>query len=203
MPRIMAWQCSLTGDVFAEKKDYQTHLRKLGKTAQIRKQHVEDVKHLDTLVYEFSRLSSFDAILQMLKDNGAMICRAAAVANHLSFNQGREPSALIGEFDIDYITLHGMKWNDQIRNCHYAPRDQPTNFRRVDLPLSHPGWQGKIHVRRRDTGSVFDITDTLRKFGVHSGTGGGGYYDVTIFAADFPSLFAWEKMNDRIPVASS
>lgn len=177
MSIIQAYKSDADGRIFEYEQDYKKHLRKLAAIRRKEKKQ-EERENLRQLIIETMRTEcgSFGALEKYL-------------LKHWD-EMGAEDSKLMG------IKFSEMEWRDSISNTHDCPKSGVTNWwSKSDLPSGYPGGQGRINVRIIADTLGYDFA--LARLGIHTGTGGGGYYDVKIFADDFPGLtkeIMWEKL---------
>jgi hypothetical protein len=120
-----------------------------------------------------------------------------------------------------YVVYFGLQvlYNEKVSCSHHAPFGQNTNWggKHEDRPKHYPGWSGRIWVgfskNLISKGHCLNPGQPLARIGIHTGTGGGGQYnlptaiknklapnqnlqdycdpwgwDVKIFLDDWPSL---------------
>lgn len=88
--------------------------------------------------------------------------------------------------------LEDVRYSSMVSNSQHAPRNGVTNWwRRQDLAMGYPGWQGRIHLtaNRDYCGFASDLFSSLN---IHVGNGGGSWqgstYHIQWFAHDWPGM---------------
>jgi hypothetical protein len=93
------------------------------------------------------------------------------------------------ELHVIYFCLK-ILFNKKVSNSHSAPFGKPTNWgnKSTHVATGYPGWSGRIWVGISKSyptnGMHHNPSNPLRRIGIHTGTGGGGTYDLPTFLAD-------------------
>jgi len=94
------------------------------------------------------------------------------------------------------VSFSRMRFSDKVSNTHSAPRNGVQNWwSKPELPRGYPGLSGSINMKGDFD---FDLLRSLGRFGVHTGSGGGGTYEVRLYEADFIHLLDEEIIKDII-----
>lgn len=86
---------------------------------------------------------------------------------------------------LQYLRLQ-MKWNNAVNNSHCAPIGGSRNFGNKNplKPSNYPGYQGRIWIAYTGPDGPDGFGSTpLESTCLHSGSGGYGIYDNTLFRA--------------------
>src|SRR5579859_3405860 len=170
MPKIIAWQCSETGTLFADKTDYQKHLRKLAAEKRLRRRF-ENLRNSMTQSFAEMRATcnSFEEVAVWVMAHSELF----ALNEYLRWKD-RMPNV----FDLQKmkkstftdVEFRNMHYSDNVSNTHAAPFGKPTNWRGEDhLPRGYPGWRGRISFKIND-----DFEYNFCNSGINTGSGGGG-----------------------------
>lgn len=198
MPKITAYKCPFTKKIFETRSGYRRHLLKLrvkkAETRARRKLHRIAAKiRADKLAVIETALRNVRTIPELEQ---AFIDHFGGMMEHNS--QGIKGFKMV-EFD-----LSSMRYSNSVSNTHACPRNGVTNWggRKEGAPRGYKGFSGRIEYTVTEPETFdrpfWDISNTVKRFGVHTGTGGGRgknadgdnryYYDVKIFLDDFPGL---------------
>lgn len=210
MPKIIAWQCPHTKELFADKKLYQTHLRKLGRERQYerRQQALKDAK---LKVFSDIRNTVLD-----FKDLRTAILNKQEV--FIRNGRDREWGGHRSNPDLRLVDIElvDMRFSYHVSNTHSCPFNGVTNWGgNVKLkdgtpaPRSYPGWKGNLWIALSHEPAFFG-SEIFEGTGIHTGTGGAtgnvkGYtntyclqWDVKLFLDDWSGLskqLTWEQLK--------
>ena len=178
MSIIQAYKSDADGIIFEYEQDYKKHLRKLAAARRKAKKQAEQENLRQSVINQMRvECSSFDELKTYLIEKWDQMVTEKVKLEEINFSR--------------------MNWYDSVSNSHHCPKNGITNWwSKPDLPKGYPGWIGRIHIQV--TGRLFDQSIILSRLGVHIGTGGGGSYEVYIFADDFPGLtkdIMWAKLT--------
>jgi len=177
MSIIQAYKSEADGRLFESKVAYQIHIRKLAATRRKLKKK-EEVENTRQAVIRQMRAEcgSFDELEDFLR--------------------ARWREMVVDGSKLMKIGFSEMRWRDSVSNTHDCPRGGVTNFwSKEELPRGYPGWQGRIYIVIASE-DVFGSRE-MKQLGIYTGTGGGGSYDVRLFADDFPGMtkeIMWKKL---------
>jgi hypothetical protein len=90
---------------------------------------------------------------------------------------------------ITEFEFQRMRYDASCANSHSAPKGMPTNWggnAGPGVPRGYPGWRGRVEFTDEQHGWQF--SEILQKIGIHTGTGGSGSFDVSVWAADFRKM---------------
>lgn len=193
MPKVEAWQCAKTGQLFDEagfrrhmaKKSAQRYFDAKRKALMARARYCLDDLH---------RQGSFEDIAAWIEDNAKLLFQVQILNNRIAFYRKDVPPK---NFSISNIVFRNMVWSDECSNSHSAPIGERTNWERSHkYPISFPGYRGRIDFVMSDNQDCGG-SNVFRETGINTGSGGGGgnsySYEVTLFAADWPMLI----LNDN------
>lgn len=179
MSIIQAYKSDEDGKIFESKEAYQRHLRTLS-AARRRERKRADRENLRLVVEEKMRTEcgSFTDLADFILKHWGELRRDTSVLQALGFSE--------------------MRWSESVSNTHDCPRGGVTNWwSKEDLPTGYPGWKGRIYLRQ--DGATFSTAfQKLDYLNIYTGSGGGGHYEVRLFAADFPGLtkdIMWKKLS--------
>lgn len=193
MPKVQAWQCPETGKLFAiDARDrYVNHLRKIRQQRMLRRTRKKAEATFIERRNEFWRTTmSFEDIETFIVENAAEVFAQCSEFQRRDHKGHERPTPL-----VEQVSFGRMRWDEYVSNTHSAPVGKPTNWGRKDgLPLGYPGWKGEIIIEyrpRNNNENSFDSTG-LARWGIHTGSGGGGpnrhRYEVIIFEEEFINL---------------
>ena len=189
------FQCPWTKQIFAAKKSYVAHLKRIRQDRIYR--NIRN-RRRQALLDDFNNQRGFEEIMRWVElhpefffDNGI---------NHGWDSDRARYEKLRPDWSVK-ITLLELTYTPRVSNTHACPRDGVTNWRGdtklkdgTPAPQGYPGWSGRIEFRV----SHKDVrwgSDVFKNTGIHTGTGGsvgGGIYgyDVKFFESDWPGLQA-------------
>ena len=183
MAKITAWKCDTTGKIFEYEKDYTKHLRQMASQRRIERIRNNRLLEFQTLINTLYDLPAFEDIAQWLIDNQDMLYEYA-VFKGFSWCRNELRGDRITKFEF-----LKMRYNKSWSNSHSAPKGFPTNCggnKGLHVPRGYPGWNGRISFTNEKRGWHFK--EAIQNIGIHSGSGGSGEFDCTIWAGDFRKL---------------
>lgn len=188
-----AYICPWTGELYATKRSYVGHLKKLReqrmhKRARIirRQRKLEDLWNQP----------SFDKIIKWIHLNPELFWENAKRNGWHSDAARWDKIRDTFTVTIKYLTL---TYNDCVSNSHSCPRGGVTNWGGRDTlkdgtpaPRGYPGWTGRISFQL-STGTISFSSYVFKGTGINTGSGGGGgggtfSYDLKMFMDDWPGL---------------
>jgi len=178
MSIIQAYKSDEDGRIFESHDAYKKHLRQLAAARRKAKKQAER---------ENARLRTVERMRQECETFGAL-------ADFVWWNWAdlrQDDSRLLS------LGFSEMRWSESVSNTHDCPIGGVTNWwSKIELPTGYPGWQGRIHLHQ--VGASFSSAfQKLGHLGIFTGSGGGGSYEVRMFADDFPGLtkdIVWKKL---------
>lgn len=93
-------------------------------------------------------------------------------------------------------TTIGITWDNHLSNSHCAPIGHKTNWAQRDKnePTGYPGWRAYITFElSQDIGILIHV---FKDTSINTGTGGGGTYELSLFAQDFKKMAYCELLSD-------
>lgn len=205
MPQILAWKCPQTGKLFDQKSLYKRHLRNVARS-NIEKRKIN--KEKEELLHFFEELSTrvrnIGQLTEEILKNQNHFWAASSRHNSFSYRdigkiQRGKVITLPKLVDIQF----NVKWNDNIYNTHYCPRNGVTNWHREEgKPTSYQGWQGYMTMKIDGHVSLSHLFDN-KICGIHTGSGGGGTdglfgYQVYLFADDWPEMYKSHQNKELV-----
>lgn len=200
MPKVTAWQCPHTGDLFATEKAYRSHLAKLARARRERKKIEQIRANREALAAEFR------AGLHRVADIGEYVLKNQRLlwdlARRSQFSWRDVPSDW---YPVVENILFDLRYSESVSNTHSCPLNGVKNWggRTEDAPRGYPGYTGSVAWWTRIDGKKMvdrNMASDLfrdRLVCINTGTGGGSLddfglvkyrYDVKIFLADWPGL---------------
>jgi hypothetical protein len=216
MPRITAWKCPHTGELFENERLYQNHLARLGRERRREKQRQE------TQLLEASWWRDFQNREMDVSDlPDAILANQdrfwAAAKKEIHWNIRRRPSNMPQPV-LHRFTKFQLHWSNAVSNSHSCPRSGVTNWggQNSNAPRSYPGWLGQVAweiVWPKEWDGWYPGSDLFRSThcGIHITSGGGGgwhkgrqsfEYGVEIFADDWPGLARYREKKQMWQVLS-
>ena len=125
---------------------------------------------------------TFEDIAQWLIDNQDLLLEYRT-AKGIGFRSDEKGSKI-----TSFKFIH-MQYDNCCSNSHSAPKGMQTNWggrRSPAVPRGYPGWRGRVEFTDERRGWHF--SEVIRHLGICTGTGGGGSYDVTLWAQDFRKM---------------
>lgn len=191
------WKCPKTNKLFTTKKRYITHLKRFAKErlAQRKLDLIEQARKKFWQDAEKSILSVTD-LENFLRDNWEKVCYEMWRKNKWRYPANKE-FKMLPEMQLKYLRITNLRFRPHISNSHCCPRNGVTNWiRDVNKPSGYPGWTGDISYQMvGGYGRFFENeSDAFQELNVHTGSGGYAgnyYYNITLFADDFPT---WATM---------
>jgi hypothetical protein len=180
MPKVQAWQCKHTGKLFPieQEKEYKRHTGRAYRTIAAQKKEArERAEFNEWLATEKLKCKTLDQVAEFLTKNFNRLN-----TYNYGYRNGKKPI-------IVSIKITG-EYRDRVSNTHSCPRNGVTNWgSKADKPKGYPGIYGRIEIKvqNKDNYSGF-LSDYLGPADVHTGSGGHGDYDVTLWLDDWPGL---------------
>ncbi len=188
-----AYVCPWTNELFATKRSYVGHLKKL-RTERMHRR--AKYLRLQRKLQELWNQPDFKSVVKHIHDNPELFWELGKRSGWASDN--KKWDSIRDEFTIT-IKYLDVAYSDNISNSHSCPHNGKTNWGGrevgkdgVPVPRGYPGFGGRITYKlSHDTrGFGSDVTKGTR---IHTGTGGGGgdltySYDVKFFLDDWPGL---------------
>jgi hypothetical protein len=181
--KIIAYKCPDTNRLFENKAEYDKHRRKV--LADIRKKRAQD-DMLDT----FNKIiADFRSSTLSWDERGAWICNNTDV--FVSRAKLLHKTRSISNLKFTRV-MFNVNYKEHCSNSHCSPLNGVTNWwRTAGLPMSYPGWYGRIEFSFTGDYSGF-FSELFDGTGLNCGTGGGGYNsygcEITLFEGDWPAL---------------
>lgn len=200
MPKITVRKCPFTKKLFETRSGYRRHLLKLRKE-----------RNAERSIWITQRDARNEALEVLSKVTTISELKKAVIAQYTNMmvaswgtdTRRIEIAKKIRMVDFDLTALH---YEELTSNTHACPRNGTTNWDCKDEngPRGYPGFAGRINyalITPKDFDGWFaDFSDTLKQFGIHTGSGGAGNigpkgsnmysYDVKVFVDDFSSISA-------------
>lgn len=188
MPKIEAWECPTTGNLFKHKEDYRRHMAKLAAARRFAANRKIMLAQAEVCVKELHQQKSFADICRWIEKNYRLLYERQIIIGNFSNRRNVMPS----DFFVKDVAFENMVWSDMCSNSHSAPAGKKTNWcgsRSGDgVPRGYPGYTGSISF----TTSQYGYCDLFKNTGIHTGSGGGSEkkfrFDVTLFAEEWPML---------------
>ena len=212
MPKITAWKCPHTGKLFEDENVYRSHLKQQSVQRNRRKKYQLLVDNLDTVIKGEQDCSNVQELCEyVLKHSKEYMLKGILK----SFDSQVITKAIENGHEIHWpkytgMKIYGARWNASVSNSHSAPRSGEQNWGRdkTNVPHGYPGWQGNIRIWHDKDAKIVVVDPKktkVREFsipsfsdcvghvsGIKTGSGGGrgdgSYYDVKLFADDFPQM---------------
>jgi hypothetical protein len=199
--KITVNKCPHTGILIENDKEYRRHLRHQQTLRREDLQREQFKSQMDDFIAPLFALSTAEDISQWLTNNYWTIARQAGYR----CNQWRAPGSKYYQYhqpgpeDKVLITIGSLKFKDDLRTTHSAPRGQPTTGWRGGDHYAEIGWEGYILIKFEGNAYDYFSGDHLKTVAVHTGSGGGNpkgsRYGVTLYAKDFAAMRRLEVMN--------
>jgi len=207
VPKVLAWKCPYTGELFEDEKKYKNHLAKLARyrREQRKLQIAEDAAQ--SWWTEFQNIEmDISELPKLIIENQDKFWAESNRADRWNWQQiGQTRKGVIMPTPkLVKFTKFDLRWSDSVSNTHNCPKNGSTNWggNRSDLPRGYPGWTGHIEWQiewPKEWDGWYPGSDLFagHRACIHTGTGGGGFwskgyqsfgYGVNIFAADWPGL---------------
>lgn len=193
--KSQAYQCKWTGKLYATKRNYVNHLKKLRKE---RMNQNARIQMRQRLIQDLNRQLDIDSIVNWIETHPDFF-----LTNSLSrCGYSDYLKNLLGDFYITDVNLD-IQYKSKIPNTHCSPRHGITNFsRQSDLPMNYPGWYGRFGFKISHNLPTFG-SDLFSGTGIHLGTGGSGgdnkySYDVKLFQDDWEGLKSTHVYNTLV-----
>ena len=198
MPKITVRKCPFTKKLYETRSGYRSHLLKLRKE--------RNAKRSIWITQRDARNEALEALSMVTTISELKKVVIAQYTNMMVASWGTDARRIaiakkIRMVDLDLTTL---RYEEQTSNTHACPRNGTTNWghQNKNAPRGYPGFAGRINyaltVPKSFDGWFADFSDTLKQFGIHTGSGGVGNigpkdsdmysYDVKVFIDDFPGI---------------
>jgi len=186
-----AYICPWTKEIYATKRSYVNHLKKLRTDRMHRR--AKHLRHQRKLLDLWNQ-SSFDKIIEWIHLNPEVFWENAKrngwASDAARWDKIRDSFTVT----IKYLDL---TYNECVSNSHSHPRNGVSNWGGKDklkdgtpAPRGYPGWSGRISFQL-NTEAISFSSDVFRDIGLNTGGGGGGgvyNYSLTMFMDDWPGL---------------
>lgn len=205
MPKIQAWKCQFTNQVFGDRQKFIKHLKKLRQTQTNERRIKIASREFDALTKTMRvDCQTFGDIEEFITNNWE-----AFAYKSLAIDSWRHKETIP---KLINITLSSMRMSPNVSNSHAAPFGKQTNWHRTpELPIGYLGWHGRVRIQFESGKKVssFSASDVFSIAGLKTGSGGGGgdgavstlSYSVSLFADDWPGLVQAEintKLSNNI-----
>ena len=199
MSIITAYKSDTDGKLFEDVDTYNAHLKKL---ARINRQKKKEANfETDRLVFLdkiFSQVTNPQELIDCILKNSHFFINNAK--NNKKLNE--KTTCKFNYLDIKSnhkSTLDqapSLIWSNHVSNSHCAPMGHKTNWsnREKDEPNGYPGW--KAYITLKLSHDVGFLTDVFNRTPINAGTGGGGTYELSLFAQDFKKMTWCEMLSD-------
>ena len=210
MPRVVAYKCPHTSQVFEFKKDYTNHLRRLSRARQSAKKAQEIKVAREARWTEFrNAITSVDQLPSMIIKHQDLFWETASLTG-----RDFEICRISGIWPrLVEFTEFNLRFSEHVSNTHTCPVNGVTNWggHKKDAPRGYPGWSGRIcwivewpqqYTRHYPGGGLFVGSR------INTGTGGGGHdlvrqnvecksfgYGVEIFGDDWEVMYKTYRKN--------
>lgn len=187
-----AYICPWTKSMYATKRSYVSHLKKL----RINRMHrrAKNLRHQRKLEDLWNQ-PSFDKIIKWIHLNPEVFWENAKRNGWASDAARWDKIRDTFTVTIKYLTL---TYSDSVSNSHSHPRNGVSNWGGnatlkdgTPAPRGYPGWTGRISFQL-STDAISFSSDVLKNTGINTGGGGGGNraysYDLKMFMDDWPGL---------------
>lgn len=205
MPKVMAWQCPKTDQLFLSKVAYRRHLRQLARV------NLDHRKIAKIRAAREEKAAAFRAGLSSIADIEAYVMKNERMLWDLARTwAGSTDYGTWKKLPVDWYPKierlrFVLRYSDRVSNTHRCPINGVTNWggRDPEAPKGYPGYSGSVewwtildrkNVDSHIAGDLFE--DPL--VCINTGTGGGGSldnlgmvkyrYGVEIFLDDWPGL---------------
>jgi len=214
MPQITVWKCNHTKKLFEHKSKYIQHLKALAVKRRRQQYYNSFINSINDAINGEQECANAQELCEYVISHSKEYM-ASCLLNGDGFRIGTEFNKALREgWKIEWPVFTGMKiyrshWNNHVSNSHSAPRGKKTNWGIYDkeIPTGYPGWGGNfriwhdadarivIHDPKKKKPILVKIpsfSDVSHLSGINTGSGGGrpdgSYYDVKLFAEDFPGM---------------
>jgi len=217
MPKVTAWKCPHTSELFEVEAKYKNHLRRLSRerVAARKWQAVRD--SVSVVIAGAQNVSSVQELVDYIIKHKREFMIQGIFNDHWHCDDMH--NAMDNGYDIYFPEIKSLSidtsWHAEVSNSHNCPRDGYTNWcgdNEEDKSKRHyPGWHGKIamsysvedcHIVIQKPGekeniieapSVSDMVgsfgDRMALSGICTGSGGGGKQNSSYSVSLFQSDF--------------
>jgi hypothetical protein len=210
MPKIEAWKCPHTGDIFEHKDAYERHLRRLAQARREQKRFAAIQEQKEATLAAFrAGLKDVCKIEEYVLEHQNMLWDFART-NQWSFDHRMWSKVPVDWYPVVEKIRFGVRYSPMVSNSHRAPLTGVTNWggRTEGAPRGYPGYTGSVEWWvRLPEGKISKAVDTNiagtlfseKLVAINTGTGGGGgtnpetglihyRYGVEIFLDDWDGL---------------
>ena len=199
MSIITAYKSDTDGKLFEDLDAYNAHLKKL---ARINRQKKKEAN------FETDRLVFMDKIFKEVSNPQELI-DCILKYSHFFINNAKNNKKLNEKTNCEFKKLSikpsynsgnttpvSLIWNNHVSNSHCAPIGHKKNWGNSEKgePTGYPGWKAYINIDlSHDVGFLIDV---FKGTPIHAGSGGGGTYELSLFAQDFKKMAWCEMLSD-------
>lgn len=191
--KAKAYICPWTGDLYATKRSYVSHLKRLRTDRMHRR--ARQLRHQRRLEDMWSQ-PDFDSVVRWIHLHPEVFWENAKRRGWHS--DGSRWDKIRDTFEVK-ITHLRLTYSDHVSNSHSCPRNGVTNWGGdkklkdgTPAPRGYPGFSGSIGLHMPVEPLSF-ASNVFEGTGIHTGTGGGGgggyyRYEVKFFLDDWPGI---------------
>ena len=193
--KIIAYKCPDTGKIFESKLDYDRHRKNYIAKKRQERNHQKILDEMTNKLAKFRETAQTTHDIECwIIENSEFLAHRHNVVNH------RKKTT----FEFLNVNIN-VKYRESVANTHSAPFNHVQNWaREKHLPMSYPGWYGRIEFRYNGDIDGF-FSDIFRNSGIYLGTGSGGcdWYssEIILWGFDWPSMYS-EKVFDILRKSS-
>lgn len=199
MSIITAYKSDADGKLFENLDDYNIHIKKLARVNRQKKKEAN---------FETDRLVFMDKIFKEISNPQELI-DCILKHSHFFINNAKDNKKLNEKTNCEFKKLSikpnynsgntapvAINWENKVSNSHCAPMGHKTNWgnREKDEPTSYPGW--KAYITLEVSHDVGFLTHVFKRTPINPGSGGGGTYELSLFAQDFKKMAWCEMLSD-------
>ena len=144
VPKVLAWKCPYTGELFEDEKKYKNHLAKLARyrREQRKLQIAEDAAQ--SWWTEFQNIEmDISELPKLIIENQDKFWAESNRTDRWNWQQiGQTRKGVIMPTPkLVKFTKFDLRWSDSVSNTHNCPKNGSTNWggNRSDLPRGYPG----------------------------------------------------------------
>ena len=200
MPKIVCRKCPFTKKLYETRSGYRRHLLKLRKE--------RNAERSIWITQRDARNAALEALGKVATISELKKAVMEQYTNMMVASWGTDSKkiAIAKKIRMVDFELTALRYAERTSNTHSCPRTGITNWgcKDEDGPRGYPGFAGRItyalKVPKGFDGWFADFSDSLKQFGIHTGSGGSGPsrkdnldsygYDVKVFIDDFSSISA-------------
>lgn len=188
-----AYICPWTNELYATKRSYVTHLKRLREDRMHRR--AKQLRHQRKLEDLWNQ-PDFDSVIRWIHLNPEVFWENAKRRGWHSDEPRWDKIRDTFTVTIEHLSL---SYSDTVSNSHSCPRNGVTNWggdkKLKDgspAPRGYPGFSGRITYKTSHEPLSF-ASNIMEGTGINTGTGGGGgnntfSYDVKFFLDDWPGI---------------